>query len=93
MTTQLVDNLIRLVAADGRFARCGQGIPRVFAAITEMPLATQKFWLSGRRGGLVRVTLPEGPRTGWTVRTADVYGGHKERAPAMPEPLLKLFPA
>jgi hypothetical protein len=59
LTTQLVDNLIRLVAADGRFARGGQGIPRVFAAIAEMPLATQKFCLSGGCDGLVPVTLTE----------------------------------
>jgi hypothetical protein len=89
LTTQLVDNLIRLVAADGRFARGGQGIPRVFAAIPEMPLTRQKFWLSGPGGGLVRVTPPRATGKGWTVRTARVCGGQKERAPAMPEPYLK----
>jgi len=33
MGTQLVDKMIRLVAADGRFEGRGQGIPRLSAMI------------------------------------------------------------
>ena len=86
MRTQLVDNLIRLVAADARVGGASPAFPRLTADNRRAVGESENFRKVMTRRGRCRCRPATGGSRPVGALSARARAGQKERAPAMPEP-------